>query len=626
MLVCSNRRLFFLQYAALAPFILLAAPTPILGQNADSEAIQHFKAAQKAQQAGSLDVAAQEYLKVIRLRPDAAEAYASLGLVYTAEGKLAESAQALGKAEALKPGLPGVSLYLGIDYVKRRQAARAIPYLREAVRLEPENKRAQTWLSTALWEDGQTQAALAQFRNASLRSPSDPVLLLDLGQAYHKAADEEIELVLTGAKGAPLAHQVYGDIYKDERIWQNARAHYYRAIDQDPRWAGAHLGLGEVDLLTDKLEDAAQEYRHELQTNPRSAASLARLAEIALLQGKPDDALALFSSAIHIAPEQASNAVGLPRSYPATGEGFSEPAQAQLRKCLPALESAPAGPSRSLALALANSILGNDDAFTAAWADFQNTAPHSTPSNSYERGVMNFARQDFHTAETDLDAWLKLHPNDFEAKYLLAKTYQNLSSSTLAQLLAIAPDSYPAHQLLAETYQNAGKDDKALSEYRLVENIAPNLPGVHFSIGNLLLKMDQQDQAKGELEAELRLNPDHAAANAEMGKILLSRFEQSKAIPYLEKSVQLDPDQWAAEQELGKAYYLQKEFSKAEAVLRQAVQHDPDGSVHYQLALVYRALGETNAANGQFEISRKLKLASLSHSEAETTTLETLPQ
>ncbi len=279
-----------------------------------------------------------------------------------------------------------------------------------------------------------------------------------------------------------------------------------------------------------------------------------------------------------------------------------------------------------MALALANSLLGNDDAFTAAWTNFQNTATHSTPSNSYQRGMVNFNRQDFPAAEADLDAWLKLHPNDLKAEYLLARTYQDLSSSTFAQLLSIAPDSYPAHQLLAETYQNAGKDDQALSEYKIVESLAPNLPGLHFSIGNLLLKIGRQDQAIGELEAELRLNPDHAEANAAMGQLLLARFEPAKAVPYLEKAIQVDPDQWAADQQLGKAYYLQKDFPKAEAVLQKAIQHDPDGSVHYQLALVYRAMGRTDAANGQFEISRKLKLASLSHSEAEMTTLESLPR
>ena len=233
------------------------------------------------------------------LLPNVAEAYASLGMVYNAEGKFAESAQALSKAEKLKPGLPGVSLYLGIDYEKRRQAGLAVPHLVEAVRVEPVNKQAHTWLARALWDDGRIQPALDQLRKTVQLFPADPALLLDLGVAYRKAADLGIERVLTGASGTPLVHQVYGDIYKDEHAWENAAAHYYRALEQDPHWQGAHFGLGEIALRREKLNTAAQEYQRELEINPASAAALARLAEIAMLQNKPDEALALFNKATH---------------------------------------------------------------------------------------------------------------------------------------------------------------------------------------------------------------------------------------------------------------------------------------------------------------------------------------
>ena len=595
-------------------------------QDADAAAAQHFAAAHQAQDAGNLDLAAQEYLAVIRLRPDVAEAYASLGLVYNAQGKFAESARALGKAEKLKPALPGVSLYLGIDYEKQRQAALAVPQLLEAVRLEPSNKEAHTWLARALWDDGRTETAFEQLRQSASLFPSDPALLLDLGEAYRKAADLGIERMLSRSTGTPLLHQVYGDIYKDEHAWENSLAHYYRALDQDPKWQGAHFGLGEVAFHREKLDAAAQEYHRELEVNPSSAASLARLAEIALLQGKPGEALPLFSSAIHISAYQAANALGLPRPYPAASEDLGEAAQAQLRTCLPGLEGAPASPSRSLALALVQARLGNTDASLSAWNDFTNNAPHSIPADAYARGLDNFNRQNFEKAAGDLNAWLKLHPNDGRADYLLARTYRNLSLATLEKLLATAPDSYAAHELLAQTYQNAEQDAKALAEYKAVESIVPNLPGVHFSIGHLLLKTGQQQEALAELEAELRLNPDHAGANAELGTILLNQQDAAKAIPHLEKALQADPDQWATYRDLGKAYYMQKDFPKAEVALQHAVRHDPEGQAHFQLALVYRSLGKKEAANEQFEIARKLKLEGLAHSETQMNTLESVHQ
>jgi tetratricopeptide (TPR) repeat protein len=623
---CSSRRFLIIGHSALCAFSFLLCQTTARAQDADAEAAQHFAAAHQAQDAGNLDLAAQEYLSVIRLRPDVAEAYASLGLVYNAQGKFVESARALAKAQKLKPALPGVSLYLGIDYEKQRQAALAVPQLVEAVRREPSNKEAHTWLARALWDDGRTEAAFEQLRQTASLFPSDPALLLDLGEAYRKTADLGIERVLNHSSSTPLQHQIYGDIYKDEHAWENALAHYYRALDQNPHWQGAHFGLGEVAFHREKLDAAAQEYHRELEVNPGSAASLARLAEIALLQEKPDDALPLFSSAIRISAYQAANALGLPRPYPAASEDLSESAQAQLRASLRGLQGAPASPSRSLALALVQARLGNTDGSLSAWNDFTNNAPPSNPSDAYARGLDNFNRQNFEKAAGDLNAWLKLHPNDGKADYLLARTYRNLSLSTLEQLLATAPDSYAAHELLAQTYQNSEQDAKALAEYKVVENIVPNLPGVHFSIGHLLLKTGQQDEALAELEAELRLNPDHGGANAEMGTILLNQQQAAKAIPHLEKALQADPDQWATYRDLGKAYYMQKDFPKAETALQQAVRHDPQGQAHYQLALVYRSLGKKDAANEQFEIARKLKLEGLAHSETQMNTLESVHQ
>jgi tetratricopeptide (TPR) repeat protein len=609
-------------------FLTLPSLTSTLlnAQDAGEEAQQHFAAARQAQDAGNLELAAQEYLKVTHLAPNVAEAYASLGLVYNAQGKFVESAQALGRAEKLKPALPGVSLYLGIDYERQHQAVLAVPQLVTAVRLEPSNKEAHTWLARALWDDGRTEPALEELRQTALLFPSDPALLLDLGETYRKAADLGIERVLDHSSGTPLQHQVYGDIYKDEHVWKNALAHYYRALDQDPHWQGAHFGLGEVAFHQEQLDAAAQEYHRELVTDPSSAASTARLGEIAMLEGKPEEALNLFSAAIRISGYQAANALGLPRPYPAASEDLSEKAQGQLRSGLSALEGAPASPARSLALAVTNARLGNQDASLSAWQGFTKTTPDSTPSNAHARGQDNFYRQDFKAAAADLNAWLKLHPNDLKADYLLARTYRNLSLSTLEQLLSVAPDSYAAHQLLAETYQNAQQDAKALDEYRMVENIAPNLPGVHFSIGHLLLKMGQQDQAQEEFAAELRTNPDHGGANAELGTILLNQQQPAKAIPHLEKALQSDPDEWSTYRDLGKAYYMEKDFPKAEAALQHAVRHDPEGLAHFQLAMVYRSLGKKEAANEQFEIARKLKLEGLSHAETQMNTLESLHQ
>jgi tetratricopeptide (TPR) repeat protein len=594
-------------FIAIAVYILSGYTAMAITEDRDDEAQRHFQAAQRAQAAGSYSLAAEEYQKVIAILPQAAEAYASLGLAYNAESKFAESATALEKAEHLKPGLPGVALYLGIDLVKTNHPEAAVKRLREALRLEPANQQALLWLSTALSGAGQATEALTELVKASRLFPSDPVILLRLGEAYRRAADARMEQVILAASGQPLAHQVYGDIYKDEQLWQKANGHYRRAIAEDAHWAGAHLGLAEVALQQGKLEEAEKEFRQEALMNPSSAGADAGLAEIALLRGKPEDALALLDAGIPIASAETSFALGLPPATATNDAKADEDTLERLRLCLPSLQSAPPSPSRSLALAFVSWRLGDTKAFRSAWKEFENSASHPTVANSYEGGTDNFYRQKLDLAEAALESWLKANPSDLQASYLLARTYRGLSLIPFQQLLYLAPDSYPAHQLLAETYANAENDDQAIAEYRIVDRMAPNLPGIHFAIGHLLLRHGNSDEAMAEFQAELRLNPDHAAASAEIGAILVGEEEQRAGIIYLKKATQLAPDLWAAHRELGEAYYREKNLVLAEAELQQAIGHDPEGLAAYQLGLVYRALGRSEAAKTMFERSRQIK-------------------
>src|SRR5579863_4580062 len=105
-----------------------------IAQETDTQVQEHFLAAQQDQQQGRLDAAAHEYEVVIRLRPDLTEAHVNLGLVYYAQAKFDQSEKALVAAYKLKPGMHGVSLWLGIDSVKLNHPERGAVLLRDAIR------------------------------------------------------------------------------------------------------------------------------------------------------------------------------------------------------------------------------------------------------------------------------------------------------------------------------------------------------------------------------------------------------------------------------------------------------------------------------------------------------------
>ncbi|MEI9976990.1 MAG: tetratricopeptide repeat protein [Ignavibacteriota bacterium] len=610
-------------------------------QITESEASQHFLAGRKAQASGDLNLAAQEYLAVIRMQPEMAEARVNLGLVYYLQARYEDSARALEKALSMKPGLRGADLFLGIDYVKLGQPRHAIPCLKRAAVQEPNNRQARTWLGTALWDAGEEKEAIVELREAGKTFPADPDILFLLGQAYRNAGNQEMERVLSDV-GTPLYHQAYGDIYREEQAWKQAFGHYRRALEKDPQWVGAHLGLGEAWLQQGKLDQAQSEFQiargvgsigasatAPLQGRPKEvpsefqaergpasigASATARLAEIALLQGQPQDALRLLDEAIRQEPEAAADALGLPPlSFAADapeGEGY--------RKSADVLQTMPSSPARNLALAVVDLRLGRVTESAHEWQRYRALAPAPAPAGSdYGDALREFERHDFAAARSHLLAFLATHPQDAQAHYLLARTNRALSLSVLADMLTATPDSPRTHQLMAQTLAERNENEKALAEYRKVEGALPTLGGVHFAIGELLWKMEQTDAAMAEFQQELRLNPAYAEASAAAGTILVSQHEADRAIPFLEKALQLKPGLLLAHQELGKALYQRQEFARADRELRKALADDPEGTIHYLLGTVDKQLGRDADANAAFAESRRIKAERLNAVNAE---------
>ena len=577
-------------------------------QDVSAEARRHFAAARKAQDANSLDQAAAEYRATVRLAPGFAGAYSNLGLVLYVQGNFKDSAAALTKGLHLDPRLVGANLYLGIDYLKLNRPEQALAYLKRSVELDPSNKDGQSWLGTAYWQAGQTWEALEQLRSAEKSFPKDPDLLFVLGEAYRKTADQELSAVINRASGTAYVHQIFGDIYLDQHALAKADGHLQRALQQDPGSPNIHFQLGESALLAGKTDQAAIEYRKQLEITPSAAAAKARLAEVELSQGQISAALTLFEGAVELAPLQTVAALELPPSYANNSMALPEKTVDQLRGVLPLVQQAPATPARDLALSLIFAQTGNLAGFQSAFTQFEAAIPHQPAAPElFDRAIQDYDRQNFEEASSEIHAFLKTHPQDLHAQYFQARTHRLLSLGILDQLLSEYPDSYRSHQLLAQTYEQRDEDDKAIAEYKKVEELSPTLPGIHYSLGHLLVKDGDLEQATVQLKEELRLDPNQPEANAEMGMALLAQNQSPQAVEYLTKAIALQPDLWTAHEQLGKAMYLAKNFEGARKELTLALNEDPEGVAHYQLGLVYKALGQTEDATREFNSSRKIK-------------------
>ena len=101
------------------------------------------------------------------------------------------------------------------------------------------------------------------------------------------------------------------------------------------------------------------------------------------------------------------------------------------------------------------------------------------------RCAMSINRQD--EALAFLGGLRRALPNDPEVLFLSVHVFSDLSIRSSQELLYKAPASYQVHELNAEALEAQGRWDDALSEYRAVLEKNPNVSGIHYRIGRLLL-------------------------------------------------------------------------------------------------------------------------------------------
>ena len=203
-----------------------------------------------------------------------------------------------------------------------------------------------------------------------------------------------------------------------------------------------------------------------------------------------------------------------------------------------------------------------------------------------------------------IDDLQKQKPDDPNIQLEIGKIFQELAASRLQRLQELAPDSPQVHEMVGKSFESHQKLTEALTQYQMAARGDPALPGVHFLIGNLYWKQRDLPAALPELEAELRLNPNHELANLRIGEILLATNADvpAQAIPYLRKAVADPQANFEAHRELGKALRMAGQYDESLRELQFVAQRQPeDNKVHAQLAALYRAMGNTEAARKEME-------------------------
>src|SRR5437667_8582095 len=221
-------------------------------------------------------------------------------------------------------------------------------------------------------------------------------------------------------------------------------------------------------------------------------------------------------------------------------------------------------------------------------------------------------KNQFDAADEFLQQLTRQFPNDPEVLYTAVHTYSDLATRASQQLATRAPQSTQAHELNAESLEMQGKWDQAEKEYHQILQMDPQLPGIHFKIGRLLLSepnppADAAEQAKKEFQQELRIDPTNAGAEYVLGELARQAQQWDLAVQHFMRAAKLDSGFGDAFLGWGSALISTKKFSEAVAPLEAAVKLEPQNpAAHYNLATAYARTGHKEDGEREFAVHRQL--------------------
>jgi tetratricopeptide (TPR) repeat protein len=235
----------------------------------------HLALAEVYNKVGLETLATPEWQKVLKIRPDNAEAHNGLGLALAGCGQLDEAIAHFQRALEIKRDYAEAHNNLGTARVGRGELDEAMAHYRKALEIKPDYAEVHVNLGVALARCGRIDEAMAHFQRA-----------LEIEPGY---AEAHIDL------GTALANR---------RRMDEAIAHFKKALEIEPDYAEAHINLGIALAGSGRTDEAMAHFQKALEIKPDYAEAHINLGIALAAGGRIDEAIDHYQKALVLATQQ----------------------------------------------------------------------------------------------------------------------------------------------------------------------------------------------------------------------------------------------------------------------------------------------------------------------------------
>jgi putative PEP-CTERM system TPR-repeat lipoprotein len=436
-------------------------------------------------------------------QPNNAQVQTLLGGVYAAKGDAANARASMEKALALEPtNLPAAANLAQMD-LNDKKPADAEARFNAILKKDPKNIGAMTALAELASLQGQQDKATTWFEKAYNENPA--VVGPGIRLANHYLQTKQAPKALTLARKLQTEHptdpnllNLLGQVQLASQDSAAAIETYSKLVNVEPKSAMAKYRLASAYAVAKREDDAVAELKKATALQPEFLPAQLALAELSMRKNRPQEAYAIARG---LQKQESTATAGL------LLEADMLQVEKKIDQALPLYEKAQAiRPTTRVALAI-----------------------HRLQKMSGKEQKAN----------QGLAQWIKDHPNDVQA--LLYSAEQNLGSKqyqpAAAQLEAavkLAPNNALALNNLAWTYQQLN-DPKALPTAEKAYSLASNNPAVLDTLGSILTDKGDGKRAVDLLQKAVSGAPDNAELQLHLAQAQVKNGDKAGARKTLEK-------------------------------------------------------------------------------------------
>jgi tetratricopeptide (TPR) repeat protein len=596
--------------------------------------------AEDAQRLGDYRTAAQIYQEMLKASPQSAEIRADLGLMHHLLGQYREAIREFQEALQEEPRLFVPNLFLGLDLLQGGRARAAIPYLAMAHKLNPNDSNALLALGRAYAALGDLLNARAFYEKAVQMNSKNPRAWLGLGLTYTSLEDDGVERLGKAHLNSAYFQSLGAESFVEERRFNDAIGKYHQLLEtrSGPPCLRAEFGFALIQ--SGRRSDARQEFQTQLKEDPGCLMATLGFARIAIRDGNMATALNNISKVWQADPSflsanapvlwegMSTEKIG---SFESALIGASSPNDIQPGLKRDVLEelvrwrkepvetfaeestnflavSVKQAPNVQKTAVAAAAQFDTEGKYTACRETLKPAMARLTTGDSLLLAQCAYDSGDFWTSFQASQRAIDRNAQSPAAWYWRIKASQVLAVNALVQAGLAGLNSPAVLVMLGNVYRDGKKFNQAEAEYRKAIELEPRDVAAHLGLAATFYRELWLNKALPELKIVLQLAPQNPEANFMMADILALRRQFAQAEPYAKAALRGDQSNLPlAHALLGRIYAYQGFTTQAIRQLQQALPADHDGSFHYQIAILYKRIGDAGAAREALEQSESLR-------------------